>query len=136
MKTLQSTLITLSLSLVIAAPAFAGHAHRDDTPADRQFDRIEKRLDHQQYRIERGIRNDRLTKRESKTLKKQCNRIHRLSRKYHRDGHLSRAEYRHLTHKLDENSELIREYVHNGIDRYIAYHDEYSRKHNYGKHRY
>lgn len=126
MKTVSTTLIALSLSLVMAAPAFAGHGHRDEYHGDRKIDKIEKRLDRQHYRIERGIENDRLTYRESKELKKRCYRIGRLSRKYYRDGHLSRSEYEHLTRRLDKNSQLIKEYVHNGIDRYIAYHDQYS----------
>lgn len=129
MKIVRTTLTALSLSLVLAAPAFACHQSREENHGHWRMDKIESRLHRQQSRIERGIESDRLTHKESEKLKKQFFRIHRLSRKYSKDGRLSRGEYEHLTRKLDKNSQLINEYVHNGIDRYIAYHDKYSGRH-------
>jgi hypothetical protein len=127
MKYVRATLIALSLSLATAVPSYAGHSHRDEyCDHKKQVYEIEKRLDRQYYRIDRGIDRDKLTHKEAKNLKKRYRKIRRLSREYREDGYLSRREYKHLTHKLDKNSRLIKEYMSRGIDRYIAYHDEYS----------
>jgi Ni/Co efflux regulator RcnB len=127
MKYVRATLIALSLCLAMAAPSFAGHSHRDEyCDHKKQVNKIEKRLDRQYYRIERGIDRDRLTHKEAKKLKKRYRKIYRLSQEYREDGYLSRSEYKHLTRKLDKNSRLIKEYMNNNIERYIAYHDEYS----------
>lgn len=127
MKFVLPTLIVVSLGLVMAAPSYAGHSHRKEyCDHKKQVYKIEKRLDRQHYRIERGIDRERLTHKEAKQLKKRHNKIRRLSREYREDGYLSRSEYKHLTRKLDKNSRLIKEYVNNDINRYIAYHDEYS----------
>ncbi|MES9992876.1 MAG: hypothetical protein ABW098_13040 [Candidatus Thiodiazotropha sp.] len=126
MKTVSSTIIALSLSLVMATPAFAGHRHKSEHCGEKKIDKIEHRLQRQYYRIERGIDNDKLTHKEARKLKKRHRKIRRLSREYREDGYLSRSEYQHLTRKLDKNSRLIKEFVRNGIDRYIAYHDTYS----------
>ena len=127
MKFVRTTLIAVSLSLVMAAPSFARDSHRCDHSENKKVHKVEKRLQRQYYRIERGIDRDRLTHKEARKLKKRYRKIRRLSREYRDDGYLSRSEFNHLTRKLDRNSRLIREYMHNGIDRYIAYHDEYSR---------
>jgi hypothetical protein len=127
MKLLRATLTAVSLSLVMAVPAIAGESHRGGYCNHTKIHKIETRLDRQYHRIERGIDRDRLTHKEAKKLKKRYRKIRRLSRRYHDDGYLSRSEFNHLTRKLDKNSRLIREYMHNGIDRYVAYHDEYSR---------
>ncbi|PVV13955.1 MAG: hypothetical protein B6D77_03860 [gamma proteobacterium symbiont of Ctena orbiculata] len=127
MKFARTTLIAVSLSLVMAAPSFAGNSHRSEYCDNKKVHKIEKRLDRQYHRIERGIDRDRLTHKEARKLKKRYRKVRRLSREYRSDGYLSRREFNHLTRKLDKNSRLIREYMHNGIDRYIAYHDEYSR---------
>jgi hypothetical protein len=127
MNAVNATLIALSLSLAMAAPSYAGHSHRGDyCDRDNKVYKIEKRLDRQYHRIERGIYNNRLTYKEAKWLKKRYRKIHRLSREYREDGYLSRKEYKRLTRKLNKNSRLIKEYMNNDIERYIAYHDEYS----------
>ncbi|MES9826874.1 MAG: hypothetical protein ABW201_01250 [Candidatus Thiodiazotropha sp.] len=126
MNFVRTTLIAVSLSLVMATPSYAGDSHRGDYCDHKKVYKIEKRMDRQYHRIERGIDRDRLTHKEAKQLKKRYRKIRRLSREYRDDGYLSRSEYNHLTRKLDKNSRLIREYMRNGIDRYIAYHDEYS----------
>jgi hypothetical protein len=126
MKYVRATLIALSLSLVMTAPSYAGHAHRGDYCEHKKVHKIEQRLGRQYRRIERGIDRDRLTYKEAKQLKKHYRKIRRLSREYWEDGYLSRSEYKHLTRKLDNNSRLIRDYMDNDINRYIAYHDAYS----------
>jgi Ni/Co efflux regulator RcnB len=127
MKYVLATLIAIPLSFATAAPSYAGHSHREEyCDHKKQVYKIEKRLDRQFHRIERGIDRERLTHKEAKQLKKRYRKIHRLSREYRDDGYLSHSEYKHLTRKLNKNSRLIKEYMNNGIDRYIAYHDEYS----------
>ncbi|MEW8467415.1 MAG: hypothetical protein AB2637_02745 [Candidatus Thiodiazotropha sp.] len=126
MNTVSTTLIALSLSLVMVSPVFADHRHNGEYCHERKIGKIERRLHRQYHRIERGIEKDRLTHKEVRKLKKRYRKISRLSREYRADGYLSRSEYRHLTRKLDKNSHLIREFMSNGIDRYIAFHDAYS----------
>jgi ribosomal protein L19E len=127
MKNVRATLIAVSLSLSMATSSYAGHSHREQyCDHENKVEKIEKGLDRQYYRIERGVDRDRLTHKEAKKLKKRLRKIRRLAREYREDGYLSRNEYKHLTRELDKNSRLIKEYMHNGIDRYIAYHDEYS----------
>jgi hypothetical protein len=126
MKYVRTTLIAVTLSLMMTSPLYAGRSHRDYYCDQEKMHKIDKRLDRQYHRIERGIERDRLTYKEAKQLKKRYRRIRHLSREYREDGYLSPREYRKLTRKLNKNSRLIKDYVHNGIDRYIAYHDEYS----------
>jgi hypothetical protein len=126
MKFVHATLIAVSLSLAIAAPSYAGYSHKAGYCDNKRVQKIENRLDRQYHRIERGIDRGRLTYKEAKKLKKRYRMIRHTSREYQEDGHLSCREYKHLTRKLDKSSRLIKEYMHNGIDRYIAYHDEYS----------
>jgi Ni/Co efflux regulator RcnB len=126
MKYISATLIIVLLSLVMTTPLYAGHSNRGNYCDNKKIHKIENRLYNQYQRIEHGVERDRLTHKEAKRLKKRYRRISRLSREYREDGYLSRREYRKLNRKLNKNSRLIDEYMHNGIDRYIAYHDEHS----------
>ena len=131
MNTIYTTVIAASLSLFVAAPVFADHrGKREYCDASREY-KIEERLDRQRHRIERGIDRDRLTYKEAKTLKKKHRKIRRLSREYREDGYLSRKEFQRLNRKLDKNSDLIREFMHNGVERYVIYHDKYAHKQDY-----
>ncbi|MGD8911886.1 MAG: hypothetical protein PVI97_02215 [Candidatus Thiodiazotropha sp.] len=126
MKFVHASLIAVSLSLAIAAPSYAGYTHKEGYCDNKRVRNIESRLDRQYRRIERGIDRDRLTYKEAKKLKKRYRMIRHMSQEYREDGYLSRREYKHLTHKLDKNSRLIKEYTNDRIERYIAYHDEHS----------
>jgi hypothetical protein len=126
MKYVRTTLIAVSLGLMMTSPLYAGHSHRGHYCDYEKMHKIDKRLDRQYHRIERGIERDRLTYKEAKHLKKRYRGIRRLSREYREDGYLSPREYKELTRKLNRNNRLIKKYMHNGIDRYIAYHEEFS----------
>ncbi|MCM8856912.1 MAG: hypothetical protein LC541_15070 [Candidatus Thiodiazotropha sp.] len=133
MRIIHATLIATSLSLFLAMPAFADRGDKHRNYQSKMEYKIDKRLDRQFHRIERGIDNERLTYKEAKKLKKKLRKTRRLSREYREDGYLSRREFHHLNRKLDNNSDLIREFTHNGVERYIAYHDEYSKNRHYWK---
>jgi len=76
---------------------------------------INKRLAHQQARIHQGIKSKQLTRRESKQVRLAEARIHAQE---HRDriihnGHLTKAETRHLNHELNHESKVIYRDKHN-----------------------
>ncbi|MCU7932329.1 MAG: hypothetical protein KZQ90_16130 [Candidatus Thiodiazotropha sp. (ex Codakia rugifera)] len=133
MRMIHATLIATSLSFLLAMPAFADRGDKHHYCPSKMEYKIDKRLDRQFHRIERGIDNERLTYKEARKLKKKLRKTRRLSKEYREDGYLSRREFRHLKRKLDNNSDLIREFMHNDVKRYIAYHDEYSRNRHYWK---
>lgn len=126
MKYAHATLIAVSLGLVMVSPLYAGQTDRGNYCDKSKVHEIENRLDRQYRRIERGVERDRLTHKEAKQLRKHYHGIRRLAHEYRQDGYLSAREYKKLTRKLNTNSRLIKEYTQNGIDRYVAYHDEYS----------
>ena len=131
MNTVSTTVIAVSLSLLWAAPTFADHRGKYEYCDTSREYRIDQRLDRQRHRIERGIDRDRLTYKEAKILKKKHRKIQRLSRKYRQDGYLSRKEFRRLNNKLNKNSDRIREFVGNGVERYVIYHDKYAHHQRY-----
>jgi uncharacterized protein HemX len=109
MTRLNKTLMAITLSLAATAPAFAGHAERGD--------RIGERLERQQNRIEHGIENRELTRKEARVLKQQQRKIRRLAREFRDDGRLSKKERRILRAKLDRASERIWEFKHSDRSR-------------------
>ncbi|MCU7924573.1 MAG: hypothetical protein KZQ88_17925 [Candidatus Thiodiazotropha sp. (ex Dulcina madagascariensis)] len=127
MKPLRATLIVASLSLFLAMPAVADRSDKHYYGDNKMEHKIGKRLGRQYHRIEHGIDRDRLTYKEARILKKRLRKIRRLSREYREDGYLSRKEFRRLTRKLDNNSDLIQAFMHNGIERYVIYHDKYAK---------
>lgn len=110
MKMLTKAVLATSLCLIVAVPAQAGYGHN----GGRIFDRMER----QQARIEHGIENGELTRKEVKKLKKQQRRIRHLAREFRDDGRLSKKERRILHNKLDKASSRIREFKHNEDVRY------------------
>jgi septal ring factor EnvC (AmiA/AmiB activator) len=120
------TLIAVIVSLIVASPAVADYTGSNRYCKQDRENIIDHRLNRQSHRIQRGIDQASLTHKETKKLKKKHRKIRRLSREFQADGYLSLKEFRRLTRKLDRLSNLIREYKHNDLDRYVIYHDKYS----------
>lgn len=123
MKTLATTAIALAISLLAAAPL---HASQGDGYRIKH-DNIHERLEHQQYRIKSGVRNQQLTHKEAKTLKQHQRDIRYLLRLFSEDGRLSKKERRILNRELGQSSRQIKRLKHNDLDRYVKLHQRHER---------
>jgi hypothetical protein len=111
MKKYKSILL-LPLVAVLSNPVMAHYGHDGYTKFD-------QRIERQHKRIKKGVRNDLLTKKEAKKLRKQHRYIKKLNRQFQKDGHLSRYERKTLQRELDLASKRIYRLKHN--DRYRDY---------------
>ena len=114
---------------MLAMPAMADD---DDNDGHYRYNRFEHRLDRQHGRIQHGIRNGELTRKEAKRLREQQRHIAKLERRFQRDGYLDRHERRTLRRELDHASQRIYRLKHN--DRYRGRHLGKHRR--YGHHDY
>lgn len=110
MKSLTKTIFAASICLLTAAPVYA-HNDWNGGPKDR--------LERQHERIEHGIDNGQLTRKEAKVLKREQRRSRHLFRDFHADGHLSKRERHKLNRHLDRVSDRI----------WVLKHNERSRHH-------
>jgi hypothetical protein len=102
------------------------HGQRHDKRAHGCFEcRVERRLDRQARRIQKGVRSGDLTHWEAKRLRRQHRGIERLERRFTNDGRLSREERKRLERALDRSSDRIAHARHN---------DLYRRSHGYRHH--
>jgi len=119
MKILRALYLAPLLAM-IGLPAMAHHDHGRNG--------IQQRMDRQELRIERGVRNGGLTRHEAKQLYKQRKQFRKLQRKLRGDGVLTRSERRRLQNRLDKNSQWIRKLNHNDQRRgYGRHHRHYPR---------
>lgn len=108
MKTYR-TILLLPLVAVISNPVMAHYDHDG-------YSKFDQRIERQQMRIKKGVRNGELTKNESKKLRKQQRHIKKLNKQFKKDGHLSRHERKTLQQELNLASKRIYRFKHN--DRY------------------
>jgi DNA repair exonuclease SbcCD ATPase subunit len=106
------TIFLLPLVAAISNPVMAHYGHDG-------YSKFDQRIERQQKRIKKGVRNAELTKKETKKLQKQHRRIKKLNRQFKKDGHLSRHERKTLQRELDLASERIYRFKHN--DHYRNY---------------
>jgi len=124
MRTFSKILIVVSLNLFAVIPAFASQNH----DRAKHHDGLFVRLEHQDHRIDQGVRKHRLTRKEAKRLRAQQREIRYLVRKFYRDGHLSKRERRLLDRELNKSSRQIeRSQRHNHRERY-AYREHAHRR--------
>ena len=120
------TILVLPLVAVLSNPVLAHHGHDGYTKFD-------QRIERQHKRIKKGIRNDLLTKKEAKKLRKQHRYLKKLNRHFQKDGRLSRYERKTLQRELDHASKRIYRLKHN--DRYRdneSHGHRHSKKKRYG----
>lgn len=110
MKSYKAILI-LPLIGILSTPVMAHYDHDGYTKFD-------QRIERQHKRIKKGVRNDLLTQKEARKLRKQHRYIKKLNRHFHKDGHLDRFERKALQRELDLASKRIYRLKHN--DRYRA----------------
>lgn len=129
MKTLNQTLMAVSLSLFAVVPAFGSHGN--DRPM--RSDNIVQQLERQQHRIHKGVKNRQLTRKEAKLLRRQQRRIRHLAHRFYRDGYLSKKERRLLNRELRDSSRLIKRLKHNDMERYVDRHQRYGYRDHAGR---
>jgi hypothetical protein len=78
---------------------------------------INRREHREQQRIRQGVHSGELTRREAARLEAQQGRIRGYEWYAKSDGHVSRAERRHLDRMLDRASHDIHHQKHDGQDR-------------------
>lgn len=139
MNRYQLVSILAGLMLVSQAQAERGHHGHGNYGG---HDRIERRQERQHRRIEKGIHNGQLTRREAKKLWRQHHKIAKLERRFSRDGWLSRKERYILRDRLDHASDRIRDFKHNHrvkrnhYDRHNHKRDHYASNGYYEKNHY
>ena len=120
------TILLLPLMAVLSNPVMAHYGHDGYTKFD-------QRIERQHHRIKKGVRDDSLTQKEAKKLRKQHRYIKKLNRHFQQDGHLSRYERKTLQRELDLASKRIYRLKHN--DRYrnhSSHGHRHGKKHLYG----
>lgn len=131
MKSYKAILV-IPLLAIMSQPVMAHYNHDGYTKFD-------NRIERQHKRIKKGVRNDQLTKKETKKLRKQHRHIKKLNKHFLKDGYLSRQERRTLQRELDLASKRIYRLKHNNRYRQHALHDKRygTKKHysHYQKHR-
>jgi hypothetical protein len=85
---------------------------------------IDTRIDRQSNRIERGVDDGSLTRKEQRRLNKQHKHIVKLARKFNRDGYFSKRERHILSDKLDLASQKIYRLKHNSHVAYVEQHND------------
>lgn len=123
MKT-YTTILLLTLVAAISSPVMA---HYDDDG----YTGFDQRIERQQKRINKGVRNGELTNRESRKLRKQQRYIKKINRQFKKDGHLSHHERKNLKRKLNLASKRIYRLKHNDRYRNNNSHDQGHNKKKY-----
>lgn len=90
-----------------ATPAYAQAYGNAGYGYDRNWQPIHRRVANLDRRIDQGVRNGALTRREASSLKAELNGLVRLERQYSRNG-LSRQEVRDLDYRFDRLSQRVR----------------------------
>jgi hypothetical protein len=103
-KRIQAILAVTALVFLLVNMASAG-------------DRFQRRQNNQKHRINHGVRNGEITKREVTHLARQQRNVEKYRNHALRDGNLSRKEGRRLNHLQDRASGSIYRDRHNGYNR-------------------
>ena len=119
-------ILVLFASIILTTSA---HAKRGGYQHD-YHDSVTERQERQHHRIERGIQNGQLTRREARKLYKKHDRLISLERRYRRDGYLGRKERNKLHDRLDHFSDRIYRLKHNNRER--GYHHEHHDERSHG----
>ena len=100
-----------------AALLFAGAAYAQDTttPPEQPKGEINRRIENQKDRIQAGVADDQLTKREAARVERHDKEIHKQEKKDRQEngGNLTKKEKRQLNRELNRNSREIARERHN-----------------------
>ena len=102
--------------ITLLATSSLSHPH---APRANALMQLESRMAAQHHSIINGMKDGRLTIRESRTLRRNERRIERRLKRYLRDGRLRPWELRRMTKDLNRQSRLIRKYKKNRYVRYV-----------------
>jgi len=104
---MRKVLITLAIAsaTVVATPAaaqrYGGYGNHGGAQIQREINQLENR-------IERSVRNGRISRREAVSLRREANGLERDFFRFSRNG-LDRGEYRNLQVRLDRLQNRLRE---------------------------
>lgn len=121
--------LTLLSTLAFTAGAMAAKQYPiyDETP---HADTVERRLDRQRHRIEKGFHRGDLTRREARKLAREHRDLRHLRDHLGIDGRLDKRDLRRLTNRLDDASDKIFRKRHNLRERrFRPYHEYYGGGH-------
>jgi hypothetical protein len=105
----KNTVLKLVLSVAATAAAASAGAQAFAPAATPEIDARQAR---QEQRIERGVQRGEITRREARALYQTQREITRAEARAKADGHVTRAEVRHLTALLDRADQQIRDLRH------------------------
>lgn len=108
MKTNISGLILALLASAVSVQAFAG-------PRDQG---VNARQQHQQHRMQQGVRSGDLTRGEHRSLQREARDIRRTERQFRADGRFSRSERREVHRDLNHLGRDIQRERHDGDRRF------------------
>lgn len=109
-------------TIAIAAAALVAIS----TSAFAQSNRIDRREDNQERRIEQGLRSGDLTRNEARQLKAEQDRIDAMQRAAKRDGHIDRREAAQIERAQDAASRHIAQERHDSERRGSGWSDRRS----------
>ena len=87
------------------------------TPAIAQETRADRRQDHQEQRIDQGVKSGALTPRETRKLERGQNHVEKLETKAQADGKVTAREKARLEHAQDVQSKRIYKQKHDNQTR-------------------
>jgi type IV pilus biogenesis protein CpaD/CtpE len=104
-------LAAAAATLLVACAAYA----QDTTPAEPPRGEVNRRIENQKDRIEAGVADDQLTRREAARVERHDKRIHAQEKKDRQanGGNLTTKEKRQLNRELNRNSREIARERHN-----------------------
>jgi hypothetical protein len=105
------------LAAAAATLLFTGGAYGQDTttPPEHPKSEVNKRIENQKDRIEAGVADDQLTRREAARVERHDKQIHAQEKKDRQEngGNLTNKEKRQLNRELNRNSREIARERHN-----------------------
>jgi hypothetical protein len=104
-------ILAAAATLLVAGVAYA----QDATPPEHPRGEINQRIENQKDRIQAGVADDQLTKREVARVERHDKEIHAQEKKDRQEngGNLTNKEKRQLNRELDRNSREIARERHN-----------------------
>ena len=115
MKKQLSFLAVVMVGLPMVLFSAGTYASEPDHNPKTQDPNIVERFEHQQKRIDEGVKTGSLTTEEAALVQDNLNRIKADEAKLKADGKLTPKERESSNHKLDLNSQMIKKEKHNAI---------------------
>jgi hypothetical protein len=117
---MNNRLLTLAFTGLVAGAMLSAPAMAQDVPGHPRVNEIDQRLDHQENRIDNGVKDGQIspgqTIRDEKRDEKVQQQLSRDEAKH--GGHITKREQRRMNHELNKNSHDIHHQRHHGWKRH------------------